>query len=99
MPFFSRSPFARQAMDEEGSSIRSCCAAMLLREPRGVLVVPGLVHVPGFLMIDGRLPIINSKGQQIGAIGVSCASAEQDGICAQAAVDYDFGIAVPIALL
>lgn len=52
-----------------------------------------------FLMIEGRLPIINSKGQQIGAIGVSCASAEQDGICAEAAVDYDFGIAVPIALL
>ena len=49
--------------------------------------VPGLVHVPGFLMIEGGLPVMNSKGQQIGAIGVSGASAEQDGLCAQAAVD------------
>ena len=49
--------------------------------------VPGLVHVPGFLMIEGGAPILTAKGQQIGAIGVSGASAEQDGICAQVAVD------------
>lgn len=49
--------------------------------------VPALVHVPGFLMIEGGAPILTAKGQQIGAIGVSGASAEQDGICAQAAVD------------
>lgn len=49
--------------------------------------VPGLVHVPGFLMIEGGIPIINAKGQQLGAIGVSGASAEQDGICAQSAVE------------
>lgn len=49
--------------------------------------VPALVHVPGFLMIEGGAPILTAKGQQIGAIGVSGASAEQDGVCAQAAVD------------
>lgn len=49
--------------------------------------VPGLFHVPGFLMLEGGLPIMNGKGQQIGAIGVSGATAEQDGICAQVAVD------------
>ena len=49
--------------------------------------VPGLVHVPGFLMIEGGIPVITGKGAQIGAIGVSGASAEQDGVCAQAAVD------------
>jgi len=49
--------------------------------------VPGLVHVPGFLMIEGGIPIMTSKGAQLGAIGVSGASAEQDGVCAQVAVD------------
>jgi uncharacterized protein GlcG (DUF336 family) len=49
--------------------------------------VPGLVHVPGFLMIEGGIPVITAKGAQIGAIGVSGASAEQDGVCAQVAVD------------
>ena len=49
--------------------------------------VPGLVHVPGFLMIEGGAPIITGKGVHIGAIGVSGASAEQDGICAQTAVE------------
>jgi uncharacterized protein GlcG (DUF336 family) len=38
-------------------------------------------------MIEGGLPVINGKGQQIGAIGVSGASAEQDGVCAMAAVE------------
>jgi len=49
--------------------------------------VPGLNHVPGFLMIEGGAPVLTAKGAQIGAIGVSGASAEQDGICAQVAVD------------
>jgi hypothetical protein len=38
---------------------------MLLREVRGVFKVPELVHVPGFLMIEGGLPIINSKRRKI----------------------------------
>lgn len=66
-------------MDDEGSSIGSSGAAMLLREPRGGLEVPGLVHAPGLLLIEGGIPIITAKGAQIGAIGVSGASAEQDG--------------------
>jgi uncharacterized protein GlcG (DUF336 family) len=49
--------------------------------------VPGLVHVPGLLMIEGGMPVVTAKGEQIGAIGVSGASAEQDGICAQVAID------------
>jgi len=38
-------------------------------------------------MIEGGIPIMTAKGVQIGAIGVSGASAEHDGIWAQAAVD------------
>jgi uncharacterized protein GlcG (DUF336 family) len=74
-------------MDDEGSSIGSSGAEMLWCEARGVLEIPRLVHVSGFLMIEGWRSIMNSKGQQIGAIGVSGANAEQDGVCAQAAED------------
>lgn len=49
--------------------------------------VPGIAHVPGIVTFEGGLPIMTADGKQVGAIGVSGASAEQDGICAQAAVD------------
>ena len=49
--------------------------------------VPGLVHVPGIATFEGGLPIMTADGKHIGAVGVSGASAEQDGLCAQASID------------
>ena len=49
--------------------------------------VPGIAHVPGIATFEGGLPIKTAGGVHIGSIGVSGASAEQDGICAQAALD------------
>lgn len=49
--------------------------------------VPGIAHVPGIATFEGGLPIMTADSKHVGAIGVSGASAEQDGICAQAALD------------
>ncbi|MBC8007308.1 MAG: heme-binding protein [Prolixibacteraceae bacterium] len=49
--------------------------------------VPGIAYVPGIATFEGGLPIMTGDGKHVGAIGVSGASAEQDGICAQAALD------------
>lgn len=49
--------------------------------------VPGVPFVPGIVTFEGGLPILTADGKHIGAIGVSGASAEQDGICAQAGLD------------
>jgi uncharacterized protein GlcG (DUF336 family) len=49
--------------------------------------IPGIAHVPGLVTFEGGIPIKTGGGEHIGAIGVSGASAEQDGICAQAALD------------
>jgi len=49
--------------------------------------VPGIAHVPGIATFEGGLPIMTADGKHVGAIGVSGASAEQDGICAQAGLD------------
>lgn len=43
--------------------------------------------VPGIVLLEGGLPIITKDGQHIGAIGVSGASPELDGICAQAGLE------------
>jgi glc operon protein GlcG len=43
--------------------------------------------VPGMILLEGGLPIITKDGQHIGAIGVSGANPELDGICAQAGLD------------
>ena len=43
--------------------------------------------VPGIVLLEGGLPIITKDGQHIGAIGISGANPELDGICAQAALD------------
>jgi len=42
--------------------------------------------VPGFVLLEGGLPIITKDGQHIGSIGVSGASSELDGLCAEAAL-------------
>ena len=49
--------------------------------------VPGIANVPGIITFEGGLPILTSDGKQVGAIGVSGGTAEQDGTCAQAGLD------------
>lgn len=44
-------------------------------------------NVPGIVLLEGGLPIITQDGQHIGSIGISGATSELDGICAQAALD------------
>lgn len=44
-------------------------------------------NVPGIVLLEGGLPIITKNGQHIGAIGVSGANPELDGICSQAGLD------------
>lgn len=43
--------------------------------------------VPGIVLLEGGLPVITKDGQHIGAIGISGATPELDGMCAQAALD------------
>lgn len=43
--------------------------------------------VPGIVLLEGGLPIITQDGQHIGSIGISGATPELDGICAQAGLD------------
>jgi len=52
-----------------------------------VKTLPGLAFVPGIISFEGGLPIITAGGFQIGAIGVSGGTAEQDGVCAQDSMD------------
>ena len=48
---------------------------------------PGIAFVPGIASFPGGLPIMAAAGQQIGAIGISGATADQDEQCAQTAID------------
>lgn len=43
--------------------------------------------VPGLVFLEGGVPIITKDGQHIGSIGISGASPELDGMCAQSALD------------
>lgn len=43
--------------------------------------------VPDIVLLEGGLPIKTQDGQLIGAIGVSGANPELDGVCAQAGLD------------
>lgn len=43
--------------------------------------------VPGIVLLEGGLPIITKEGQHIGSIGISGATPEIDGKCAQAGLD------------
>ena len=49
--------------------------------------LPGIVQIPGIVTFEGGLPITTLGSTHIGSIGVSGASAEDDGICAQVAID------------
>jgi glc operon protein GlcG len=50
-------------------------------------MVPGLALVPGIIAFAGGLPIMTADKVQIGAIGVSGGTADQDETCAQAGID------------
>jgi uncharacterized protein GlcG (DUF336 family) len=45
------------------------------------------IAVPGFVLLEGGLPIITKDGQHIGAIGVSGATSDLDAVCAQAGLN------------
>jgi glc operon protein GlcG len=45
------------------------------------------LSVPGIILLEGGLPIITQDGQHIGAIGISGATPELDGLCAHAGLD------------
>jgi uncharacterized protein GlcG (DUF336 family) len=49
--------------------------------------IPGIAFVPGIAAFAGGLPVMTAAGQQIGSIGVSGASADEDEQCAQAGID------------
>lgn len=45
----------------------------------------GMLNLPGVMPLDGGFPLV-AEGKIIGAIGVSGATSQQDGVCAQAGV-------------
>jgi uncharacterized protein GlcG (DUF336 family) len=49
--------------------------------------VPGIALVPGVVAFAGGLPIMTADKVQIGGIGVSGGSADEDEMCAQAGID------------
>lgn len=49
--------------------------------------VPGLALVPGIIAFAGGLPIMTADKVQIGGIGVSGGTSDQDEMCAQAGLD------------
>jgi uncharacterized protein GlcG (DUF336 family) len=50
-------------------------------------MVPGIAYVPDLIAFPGGLPIMTADKVQIGAIGVSGATGDQDEACAQAGID------------
>ncbi len=50
-------------------------------------MVPGIANFPGIVTFAGGLPIMTAGKAQIGAIGVSGGTSDQDEQCAQAAID------------
>ena len=50
-------------------------------------MVPGVAYFPGIVTFAGGLPIMTASKAQIGGIGVSGATSDQDEQCAQAGLD------------
>ncbi len=50
-------------------------------------MAPGIAHVPGIAAFPGGLPIMTGSKVQIGGIGVSGGTADQDEQCAQAGLN------------
>jgi len=49
--------------------------------------LPGISEIPGVAAFAGGLPIMTADGHQIGGVGVSGASSDEDEQCAQAGID------------
>lgn len=49
--------------------------------------VPGLAFAPGVIAFPGGLPVKTASGVQVGAIGASGGTSDQDETCAQAGID------------
>jgi len=49
--------------------------------------VPGIADFPGIVTFAGGLPIMTANKVQIGGIGVSGGTSDQDELCAQAGLD------------
>ena len=50
-------------------------------------MVPGIALAPGVTAFPGGLPIMTADGIQVGGIGVSGGTSDQDELCAQAGID------------
>ena len=50
-------------------------------------MVPGIANFPGIVAFAGGLPIMTANKVQIGGIGVSGGTSDQDEQCAQAGID------------
>jgi uncharacterized protein GlcG (DUF336 family) len=50
-------------------------------------IVPGIANFPGIVTFAGGLPIMTASNAQIGGIGVSGGTSDQDEQCAQAGID------------
>ncbi len=48
---------------------------------------PGVAEIPGIASFPGGVPIMTGDGHQIGGVGVSGATADEDEQCAQAGID------------
>ncbi|XWK86813.1 MAG: heme-binding protein [Phormidium sp.] len=53
----------------------------------------GMLSIPGVIPLEGGLPLI-FRGEYVGAIGVSGMASDQDGIVAQAGVDFLANLAI-----
>ena len=49
--------------------------------------LPGIAEIPGIASFPGGVPIMTADGHQIGGVGVSGASGDEDEACAQAGID------------
>ncbi len=58
-----------------------------LAERNAALENKPYLAVPGIVLLEGGLPIITKEGQHVGSIGISGATSELDGQCAQAGLD------------
>lgn len=54
--------------------------------------LPGIAEIPGIAAFAGGLPIMTPDGHQIGGVGVSGASADEDEMCAQAGIEAIAGM-------
>ena len=54
--------------------------------------LPGIAEIPGIAAFAGGVPIMTADGHQLGGVGVSGASADEDEMCAQAGVEAIAGM-------